>query len=216
MKAQRLPGRAAVPDLQAFETGHRMRLSIAPPGPPRTMLTSIPQCIGVAAWLLAATVAGTACRKTEEPPRAPPPPVAVAAPPPPPANDPAPAYPPCGDPGQPDCPLAAWMDAGPNNFLLAHLMEPLAGALRRLATIAPPGYPGWEAWALDGAASAERGDADAVKRACTGCHDTHRARYRHELRGRPITIPTGAPDAGVLRPTEDDSPAPAKPHHRRN
>src|SRR6185369_6475 len=112
------------------------------------MLTSIPQrlgrCLGLAACLLAATIPEAACRKKEAPARAPSPPVEVAAPPPPP-SDPAPAYPPCGDPGQPDCPLAAWMDAGPNNFLLAHLMEPLAAALRRLATIAPPGYPGWEA-----------------------------------------------------------------------
>jgi hypothetical protein len=169
----------------------------------------------LAGWLLTGALFVAACRKTEpELPVLVVPMEEVAAAE---AQPTAPvSYPPCGDMGLPDCPLAVWMDAGPNNFLHLNLMTPLAAALRRLATIEPSGYPEWDTWALAGAASAERDDRDGVKRACAGCHDQYRSRYRSEIRGRPVSISTGVPDAGADPPSPDDPPAPTRTRPRRS
>jgi hypothetical protein len=163
--------------------------------------------------VVVAALAAGACRRAEPP--APPPPPAVPASSVTPPGEPAPSYPPCGETGQPDCPLAAWMDAGPNNLVHLETLAPLAATLRRLATIEPAGYPEWDRWALQGAASADHDEREAVKAACKGCHDQYRARYRLEMRGRPISIPTGAPDAGAATDPGDDSLLPSTPKSRR-
>jgi hypothetical protein len=127
-----------------------------------------------------------ACRRPSAPPE---PDAAPAVPPEPPAwAPPADASPTCGEEGLPDCPLAVWMDRGPNALWHRGEAAPLAAALRELASVAPPGYPDWERWAREGAARADASDLPAAKAACDGCHDAYRRRYRLELRSRPLSL----------------------------
>jgi hypothetical protein len=86
----------------------------------------------------------------------------------------------------PDCPLQSWMDHRLNGPLSREEYPALGGAFRDLAAIAPAGYSGWTAWAKGGAAAAERRDHAGVHKACTGCHDGYRARYRSAMRARPL------------------------------
>lgn len=100
--------------------------------------------------------------------------------------DPVPAAPRCGEPGRPECPLQRWMDQRLNGPLAQEATAELVKSFRYLAAIAPQEFPDWGAWALNGAESASRGDFEAIKRSCTGCHDDYRARYRKEMRARAL------------------------------
>lgn len=51
---------------------------------------------------------------------------------------------------------------------------------------APPGYANWVSIARDGLDAARHNDLEAVRAACRGCHDQYKARYRAELRARPL------------------------------
>lgn len=102
------------------------------------------------------------------------------------AAAPAPTPAPC--PEGRECVLERWMDG-----VLSHLdvstPAPFARAFRDLAAAQPDGYPEWRTLAESGAAAAERGDAAGVKRACNGCHDQYRPRYRAEERRKPVNLP---------------------------
>ncbi|MDP9149210.1 MAG: hypothetical protein M3O36_04610 [Myxococcota bacterium] len=62
----------------------------------------------------------------------------------------------------------------------------LAAALDKVVSSAPPGYPNWASIARDGASGARAQNLDAVKGACRGCHNQYKARYKKEIRDRPI------------------------------
>jgi len=65
-------------------------------------------------------------------------------------------------------------------------MPALAAALDKVVKMAPAGYPNWASISKDGAAAARAGDMDATKAACTACHNQYRAKYKAELRTRPV------------------------------
>jgi hypothetical protein len=98
----------------------------------------------------------------------------------------APAAPSCGLAGMPDCPLQNWMDHHLNGPLSRDDFPGLASAFRDLAAAAPPAFGGWKPWAQGGAAAAAKRDGEGVRRACTGCHDGYRERYRATMRERPL------------------------------
>ena len=74
----------------------------------------------------------------------------------------------------------------------------LQAAFTILGQLDPPGFPQWTALAQQGREAALRGDFPAVKRVCTTCHDQYRARYRRELRGRPLPPAAAEPAARAL------------------
>jgi hypothetical protein len=96
------------------------------------------------------------------------------------------AEPSCGQDNQADCPLQHWMDQRMNTAFTTRNVRDLVSAFRFLSKIAPARYQDWVGWAAGGAAAAARSDFQVVKRACTGCHNDYRERYRLELRGRAL------------------------------
>jgi hypothetical protein len=94
----------------------------------------------------------------------------------------------CGVENGPDCPLQRWMDEEINNSFTTRNARQLATAFRFLAKIAPPAYPDWAAWAEGGVAAATKGDFALAKRACAGCHNDYRERYRTEMRSRALPV----------------------------
>ncbi|WP_394836893.1 hypothetical protein LVJ94_08290 [Pendulispora rubella] len=86
-------------------------------------------------------------------------------------------------------PLEAWMKANTAAAMAAKDPFALAKALDELATFAPKEYSHWASIARDGAAAARANRIDAVKASCRGCHTQYRARYKLELRDRPIPPP---------------------------
>lgn len=91
----------------------------------------------------------------------------------------------CGARGGPDCPLQALMKARVAPAATQGDLDELAAALDAVAAAAPrSGYPNWRSIAEDGARTARRGDLDAARAACRGCHEPYRAKYRLELRER--------------------------------
>jgi hypothetical protein len=95
----------------------------------------------------------------------------------------------CGDAPLPPCPLYAWMkaNAGPAAGHADADPATLATVLDRIAAFAPPGFPNWVSIAKDGAAAARAGQGDAAKASCRGCHTQYKARYKTEMRGRPLS-----------------------------
>jgi hypothetical protein len=92
----------------------------------------------------------------------------------------------CGTQGMPDCPLQNWMDHRLNGPFSRDEFPTLIQSFRDLAAVAPIGFSGWGAWAEGGAAAAERQDHAGIHKACTGCHDGYRERYRQSMRERPV------------------------------
>lgn len=92
----------------------------------------------------------------------------------------------CGTENQPDCPLQRWMDQRINTFFTSRNVRELAAAFRFLSKIAPPDYPDWAAWADGGVAAAAKADFPLAKRACVGCHNDYRERYRADMRSRAL------------------------------
>jgi hypothetical protein len=93
----------------------------------------------------------------------------------------------CGKPGQPACPLQAWMRANVATPLASNDTESLAKGLDKAANLSPD--PGWVAWpqlASAGAAAARKGDLAGTRASCKGCHDAFRDVYREKYRNRPI------------------------------
>jgi hypothetical protein len=93
----------------------------------------------------------------------------------------------CGKPGQPACPLQAWMRTNVATPLASNDMAALARGLEKAASLSPD--PGWAAWptlANQGAEAAKKGDLAGARAACKGCHDAFREAYRAKYRTRPI------------------------------
>jgi hypothetical protein len=88
----------------------------------------------------------------------------------------------CGEDGQPDCPLQAWMKSNMSPAMRAGDGPRLETAFARAAQLAPDGYPTWGTIARSGAEAAARVDLAGVRSACKACHDEHRARFRLEMR----------------------------------
>ncbi len=169
----------------------------------------------LAVTILATALGLAACSKDEPPaPSAPPPPSAAAsvAPPLPPlpslappastapasasasaspagSSSAAPAAT-CGDKPLPACPLAAWMKNNTSPAMTAQDFGALATALEKIVTFAPTGatppYTNWVSISKDGADAARAQSLDGVKASCRGCHNQYKARYRKEMRDRPI------------------------------
>jgi hypothetical protein len=99
---------------------------------------------------------------------------------------PAPGEPTCGTQDLPDCPLQSWMDHELSGPLSREEYPALSRAFGELAAITPPGFTGWSAWARGGAAAADRQDRAAIQKACAGCHEGYRERYRRTMRERPL------------------------------
>jgi hypothetical protein len=78
------------------------------------------------------------------------------------------------------------MKANTSNAVVNDDLPALATALDKIVKLAPPGYTNWASIAKDGAAAARSGDLDAAKASCTSCHNQYRAKYKAELRMRPI------------------------------
>lgn len=109
----------------------------------------------------------------------------------PPLVQPASPLPPCGEEGQPSCPLQAWMEQKLQDALEREDFPRLARALGQAAAFAPnetwnAGAQGWSTIAREGAAAASAGDAAATEASCKTCHKTWRKRYRQEYRQRPL------------------------------
>jgi hypothetical protein len=100
------------------------------------------------------------------------------------------AAPACGDKPLPPCPLYAWMKANTSPAMSAEDFDALAAALDKVVTFAPAGYTAgytnWVSISKDGASAAHAQSLDGVKAACRGCHDQYKAKYKKEMRDRPI------------------------------
>jgi hypothetical protein len=64
--------------------------------------------------------------------------------------------------------------------------DALATALTKVVGFAPPGYANWASIARDGASAAHVQNLDAVKASCRSCHNQYKAKYKQEMRDRPI------------------------------
>jgi hypothetical protein len=98
----------------------------------------------------------------------------------------------CGLDRLPECPLQRWMDHHLNGPLSRGDFPALAASFRELASVAPAELSGWRPWAEGGAIAAERRDVPGVQRACNGCHDGYRARFRATMRTRAL-LPVADP-----------------------
>lgn len=99
----------------------------------------------------------------------------------------------CGDKGQPQCPLQAWMEQQLQTPLDAGDLRAVAAALMRAAELAPePSWntraPSWRSIAQAGRAAAAQGDAAATQRSCKACHQAFRREYRAQFRQRPLVL----------------------------
>ncbi len=92
----------------------------------------------------------------------------------------------CGQAGLPPCPLQSFMRNDVAAPLARGDMKAISGALRRVATFAPPAWASWSSIALAGASAADKGDRTALRAACNDCHRTWREEYRQRYRARPL------------------------------
>jgi len=141
---------------------------------------------------------------TAEPTKEPPPPPPTKEPPPPPAeptanaadgggtgavaaNDEVPD--PCGERGQPMCPLQEYMKRTVMPAMKAG--RGLDVELAKVAGWAPDpswneGEHGWRATAEQGVEAARANDQTKIKATCKACHGAWQKRYRAEFRRRPV------------------------------
>jgi hypothetical protein len=100
----------------------------------------------------------------------------------------APAVVACGDKPAPPCPLAAWMKANASPAITSQNFDALAELLAKTAAFAPQGYTNWASISRDGADAARVQSLDAVKASCRSCHNQYRAKYKAEMRARPLPL----------------------------
>jgi hypothetical protein len=98
---------------------------------------------------------------------------------------------PCGEEGQPACPLQGWMERHLQQALDDGDLGKVAQGLARVPKFVPdPGWnsgeQGWTTIAETGAAAARQADASAVRQSCKTCHKTWRSKYKASFRQRPI------------------------------
>jgi hypothetical protein len=98
---------------------------------------------------------------------------------------------PCGEDGQPECPLQAFMEHKVDDVMESGDLDKLAAALKHVADLAPDpswnsGAQGWAAISNAGAAAASGGDAEGARASCKGCHRAWRKKYKESYRARPL------------------------------
>lgn len=96
------------------------------------------------------------------------------------------AAPTCGVKPLPDCPMQAWMKSNAAGASASEDASALSSAFDRMARLAPPGFGAWQSISADGAAAARSGDIKAARAACSACHNQYRAKYKAEMRARPL------------------------------
>jgi hypothetical protein len=99
--------------------------------------------------------------------------------------------PPCGEDGQPDCPLDHWMEENTLRASEDGDLPALAAALHKIEFLAPDeawntGEDGWAQTARRGATAAEAGELRGARASCKACHRRWRKQYRAEHRRRPV------------------------------
>jgi hypothetical protein len=99
---------------------------------------------------------------------------------------------PCGEKGQPHCPLQGWMEKNMQEPFDKKDLKGVAAALEKAAKFAPDpkwndGPNGWAKLANDGAAAAKKGDFDATQNSCKACHKAWRNEYKKSHRKAPIS-----------------------------
>jgi cytochrome c553 len=93
----------------------------------------------------------------------------------------------CGGPGQPPCPLQAYMRVNVATPLASNNVEALATGLDRVRRFAPdPTWTSWASFAAEGAAAARARDVPRARAACKGCHEAWRDKYRATYRALPL------------------------------
>jgi len=100
--------------------------------------------------------------------------------------DAGPASATCGKKPLPDCPLQKWMKENMKPAFDQKDNVALAKALDHVAAHPPTGFAGWDTTAKKGADAARAGDSDAVKASCKSCHEELRARFKKEIRDKPL------------------------------
>jgi len=89
---------------------------------------------------------------------------------------------PCGEKGQPDCPLQSFMKHEMKPALKGSEFDKLAAALEKVSKVPPQGYDDWTKIALSGVEAAKKQDAKAAKKACESCHDKYEDKFKEEHR----------------------------------
>jgi hypothetical protein len=102
----------------------------------------------------------------------------------------APAQP-CGETGQPFCPLQGFMQQKLQDAVDAGNLALAAQNLARVRAFVPDpswndGGSGWSSLVDAALAAASHNDADATRNACKSCHKTWRAKYKASFRTRPL------------------------------
>jgi hypothetical protein len=93
----------------------------------------------------------------------------------------------CGERGQPNCPLQAFMKTKMGPALQRGDLPALAGILDLVAANVPdPSFdaadPRWSKIAQDGAAAARANDTAGARAACKACHTAHQKRFKADFR----------------------------------
>jgi hypothetical protein len=78
------------------------------------------------------------------------------------------------------------MKANTSPAMSAEDFDAIATALDKVVTFAPAGYTNWASIASDGASAARAQSLDGVKATCRSCHNQYKAKYKKEMRDRPI------------------------------
>lgn len=89
---------------------------------------------------------------------------------------------PCGEKGQPDCPLQGFMKSEVKPALKSSEFDKLAAALEKVSKAPPQGYDEWTKIALSGVEAAKKQDVKAAKEACESCHDKYEDKFKEEHR----------------------------------
>jgi hypothetical protein len=98
---------------------------------------------------------------------------------------------PCGEDGQPMCPLQAFMEKNLQGPMDVGQLDAVSQGLMRAGKLAPDsswndGPTGWSTIAKAGAAAADAGDEAGTKQSCKSCHKAFRNKYKAEFRTKPL------------------------------
>jgi hypothetical protein len=98
---------------------------------------------------------------------------------------------PCGEKGQPMCPLQAWMEKNLQGPFDDGDLAKVAANLRKVKGFSPDpswngGDKGWATSVDAGIQAAQAGDSSALKQSCKSCHKAWRKKYKAEHRKRKI------------------------------
>lgn len=81
-------------------------------------------------------------------------------------------------------PLGKWMKPNVGAPMAGQEYATVAASMRVVAGRVPSGnYGNWASLSTQAAAAAAKGDLNAIKAACKGCHDAYKTQYRSEHPG---------------------------------